>query len=225
MRASLLILASIGLVATATPQLTKQGAAYLFRAKYTAGQTNRYTMTMSSTMNSQAMLNMETPLVLKTVSVSKGIATVEVATGPAKMNGKSQGQVDKQTVKMDNRNRPQGGQNSFESFGSFAYPEKPIAIGGKWTQKMDMGTAMGGMKLDATYTFVGVKTIGGKQVAEIKSTMKGTMMGPITGSATTYIVMADGSLHSSTVQMVMNINPGQGQPVQKVVTNAKVTRK
>lgn len=225
MRAPLLILASFGLMATAVPQLTKQGAAYLFRAKYTAGQTNRYTMTMNSTMNGQSMLLMETPLVLKTVSVAKGIATVEVATGPAKMNGKAQGQVDKQTVKMDNRNRPQGGQSSFESFGSFAYPEKPIAIGGKWTQKMDMGTAMGGMKLDATYTFVAIKTLGGKQVAEIKSIMKGTMMGPITGTATTYIVLADGSLHSSSVQMVMNINPGQGQAVRKVVTNAKVTRK
>lgn len=220
-----LLIASLLFTALAVPQIAKQGKNYLFRAKHTAGQTIKYTMTMNSTTGGKSLLAMETPLVLATKSVTKGVATMDVSTGPAKMNGQSQGKVDKQTVKVDSRNRPVGGDSNFEGFGSFAYPEKLIAIGSKWTQKINMGTAAGPLKMDATYTFVGVKALGGKQVAEIRTQMTGNMMGPITGQGTSFIVLADGSLHSSAVQLTMKITPGQGQPVQTVVSNVKVARK
>lgn len=221
----MLLLALAGLTSIVTPQIAKQGGGYLFRTKYKAGQTVRYTMLLSSTSGGQTVLNMETPLVMATKSVAKGVATIEVSTGPAKMNGQSQGKVDKQTVKMDTRNRPVGGQSNFEGFGSFAYPEKPVAIGAKWSQKVDMGTAMGQLKMDANYTFVGIKTLGGKQVAEIRTTMSGNMMGPITGRGTSYIVLADGSLHASTVQLTMKISMSEGQAPQTIISNVKVNRK
>lgn len=223
MKAPLLILVLVGLPTVVTPQIAKQGAGYLFRSKYTAGKTLRYTMLLSSTSGGQTVLNMETPLVMATKSVAKGVATIEVSTGPAKMNGQSQGKVDKQTVKMDSRNRPVGGQSNFEGFGSFAFPEKPVAIGSKWSQKVDMGTAMGQLKMDANYTFAGVKTLGGTRVAEIRTTMSGNMMGPITGRGTSYIVLADGSLHSSTVQLTMKVTAGE--TTQTIVSNIKVSRK
>lgn len=224
MKTPLLLVTALAFSPFATPQIAKQGAGYLLRNKYTAGQTQKMTMSMTSTAGGQTVLSMQTPIVMKTKSVTKGIATLEVTTGPAKMNGQSQGKVDKQTVKMDSRNRPVGGSSNFEGFGSFAFPEKPVKPGQKWTQKIDMASAVGNIKLDATYTFIGVKTVGGRAVAEIRTTMKGTMMGPITGTAISYLRVADGSVDSSSVDMIMNITAAEGQAPQKIVSKIKVTR-
>lgn len=224
MKTPLMLLAAVSLVPLGSAQISKQSAGYLFRNKYTAGQTNKFLMSLVSTAGGQTLLKMETPLVMKTKSVSKGIATLDVATGPAKMNGQSQGKVDRQTVKMDTRNRPVGGSSNFESFGTFAFPEKAIKPGSTWKQKIDMASAVGNIKLDAVYTFVGVKTVGGKSVAEIRTTMKGNMMGPITGTATSFLRVADGSVDSSAVKLIMNVTAGEGQTPQKVVSDVKVIR-
>jgi hypothetical protein len=163
---------------------------------------------------------------MKVQSVSKGVATVDVSTGPVTMNGKSQGNKEVQTVQIDSRNRSVGGKAGFEAMASFAFPEKPIAPGAKWTGDMDLDTPMAGkVKMKAVYTFVGMKTIKGKQVAEVKTSFSGNAMGKITGGGTTLLLASDGSLYNANAKVNVAIQMDAKSAPLNIATTVSLVRK
>jgi len=206
-------------------QVSKSGTGYLFRAKYTKGQKMTYTMNVSSTgLGSQGM-KMTSPIVMTVKGVAKGIATVEVKTGPAVMNGKSQGKSETQTVQLDSRNKPVGGKSSFEGIASFTFPEKPVAVGATWTGTAQMTTQMGNVDLQAKYKFIGLKKVAGKQIAEVKTSFTGSLMGKITGEATTWVLVTDGSLMKSDGKMFLEIQLDPKAKPMTIPTTMTITRK
>jgi hypothetical protein len=140
------------------------------------------------------------------------------------MNGKSQGAVDKRTVKMDNRNRPVGGESNYEGFSSFEFPANPVTPGSVWSGKTKLDTAMGSLALDAKYKFVGIKKVNGKTVAEIVTTFTGVMMGPVKGTATTHLLVNDGSLYSVIAKMTTEVKTSAEAQAMKVATDISVKR-
>lgn len=187
----------LAVAAVGPAQVTKSGTGFLLRAKYTPGQTLKYVMSSDAAMGgSKQVMKMTSPIVMAVKGVKAGVAEIVVTTGPASLNGQSQGAADKRTVKLDTRNRPIGGPTNYEAFSSFELPEKPVKPGQSWKGQTKLDTPMGAVTMAATYTFVGIKTVAGKQVAEIKSAITGSMMGPIKGNSTAYLNVADGMLHS-----------------------------
>lgn len=227
MRVLFVLLVAASIAGSSTAQIAKSGSGYLFRAKYARGQKMSYGMAMSMpSLGGAGGTKVNSPLVMTVRSVNKGVATVDVATGPVTMNGKSQGAKEVQTVQIDSRNRAVGGKAGFEAMASFAFPEKPISVGSKWSGDMDLATPMAGkVKMKATYTFVGVKTVKGKPVAEVKTSFTGNAMGKITGGGTTLLLLSDGSLYNASAKVKVEIQMDKNSAPMEIVTTVALTRK
>lgn len=227
MRTSLLLIGAVAMCAASHAQIAKKGSGYLFRAKYSRGQKMAYDMNMvMPSMGAGGGTNVKSPLSMVVRSVSKDVATVDVSTGPVTMNGKSQGNKQVQTVQIDNRNRSIGGKAGFEAMASFAFPEKPIAKGATWGGDMDLDTPMAGkVKMKAKYTFVGMKTIKGKQVAEVRTSFTGNAMGKITGGGTTLLLASDGSLYNANAKVNVAIQMDQKSAPLNITTTVSLMRK
>ncbi len=206
----------LALTLTANAQIVKKGNAYLLRAKYTAGQKMSYAMSSNAAIPGMAQpMKSSSPIIMQVKSVSKGVASLDVTTGPAMLNGKKQGDAVKQSVKVDTRNKAVGGLSNFEGFSSFEFPAMPVAIGGSWSGKMKINSPMGAISLNAKYTLVGLKTVNGKPMAEIRSKFSGVMMGPITGTSVSLLLVNDGSLYSSNAKTNTEFNMGgEGKPTK-----------
>lgn len=223
MRTSLLIGLAL-MVASAPSQISKQGQGYLFRAKYVKGTKIKYAMKTTVSGAGQNR-QVSSPISMVVKKVVNGVATIDVATGPPTVDGKPQGKSQTRSVQIDNRNRPVGGESGFEGFTSFAFPVGAIKPGATWTGVMDQKSPMGQMKLNAKYKFLGVKTVGGKQVAEIQTDFTGTLPFKMTGTSKSLLLLSDGSLLSAVAKMNMSISLGKGSQPMSVNTDMSVTRK
>lgn len=188
-------------------QVSKSGSKYLFRINWAKGKTYKWKVATSFTTPGAAKAQSYNSNYSAAVKdVKNGIATVTFTTGA--MPG--QPAPAPTTVKIDNRGKIQGSAGGLEQVQA-QMPAEPIAIGGKWssTQKMGTGPAAG-MTVATTYVFKGIKTVGGKQVAEISASTKTTGNPSMTGSGTgTMLVdMADGQLRSFTMSQNMSIKAG-----------------
>lgn len=206
--AALLVAALAG---AATAQITKQGDGYLLRMKYKKGDVVKYTMTTTSTGANIPAMNMKMPMSNKVLSVAKGVAELEYTVGPMTNNGKAMGQAQTMKAKVDSRGKITGGGAQLQQMSNITLPEKPVKVGASWkgTQTTEAGPS-GTLTLNATYTFVGVKTVSGKQVAEIKVTVSGgNQMMKTSGGGTMRLLTVDGSLYSTAMDQTITLSQGQ----------------
>jgi hypothetical protein len=186
-------------------------ASYLFTTSANApggGQQGSFSMTM--TMNS------------KVLSVSGDVATVEYVVTPAK--GSPGGTTpQKMTLKINSRGKVVGGDKQMAQMGfQSALPDKPIPVGGSWSDTVPVQTAMGTITTKANYRLTGISNRAGKPVANIQVNMTGS--GPslnFTGKGTLALRMDDGSMDNMTMQQTMKIGGGSGG--KRVDVNVKVT--
>ncbi len=205
-RTAIAVAASVGfslLPAASYSQVTEKNGLYDFRVKLVAGKKISY-------MNSVVALGgitVNLPISMKVLSVTGGKATVETVTGPGTMNGQSMGQnavTEKAVIDMKGQPAGAGSTGTGTVFGSI--PSKPIKVGATWTGKAPTNNSSIGMKdITATYTFVGVKNVKGKQVAEIKITIKGAGESSMSGSGFVHILTADGLLATSKLSMALKM--------------------
>ena len=123
-RNSLLILSVVLLLATAPAQVTNSSKGYLLRMKWAKDATYSYVISV-------AMATMKEPMqagqfTIKVLSVANGIANVNY-TGSMM----TQAKIDT-TVKMDSRGAVDQ-DASLRQLGGPRLPEKPLAIGAKWS--------------------------------------------------------------------------------------------
>lgn len=184
---------------SANAQVTKQGAGFLLRMKFVPGQVMKYNVNMSMTMGKGAKpMNQTMPITMKVLSVQKGIATIETMVDPRAIS--KDAQVQKATIKMDNRGNVVEGAASSQ-LANATYPQGPIRVGQSWKQPISTG----GMKMNSTYTFKGVKNVGGRSVADlgISFSSQGGGAQSMSGTGNMLISTADGSLVNSTIKMSM----------------------
>lgn len=198
-------------VGSASAQISKQGNAYLFRMKYTKGQTLKFVMKMTGQMNNQAFA-MTMPMTEKVTAVSRaGVATMNIAMGDMAMtvNGKPMTQkmpanMQKVTVEIDSKGNTKGGGGQQNT--NVALPDKAVPIGGSWTANTTAPTGMGQpMEVTATYKFTGIERVGGYNTAKIAVTMSGTGAMAVSGKGFLWLNMADGSMVKNSTKMSMTM--------------------
>lgn len=209
----------------ATAQVSKQGAGYLFRIKWTKGQTAKYTM--ATTTSGPSSMKIDMPMSLKVLSVAGGVGEVEYNVGPATSNGKPMGAAQKVVAKVDPRGKIVGGSAQAQQMnGSITLPEGPIKPGGTWTGTQTVPGPAGSMTINAKYKFVGIKSVSGQSVAQIDVSMTGgggSMK--ISGSGSVYLRTSDGSMQSTNLSQQMTIGTGQGnQPPMTIKMNMVMKR-
>lgn len=222
----------VGLVATvwasAPAQVVKQGGGYLLRMKYTKGTVTKFAMTTSSVASAGIpAMNMVMPMETKVLSVSGGVGEVQYTVGPVTNNGKAMGQKQVVVTKVDARGKMLSSNGMAQQLNNVTFPEKPVKVGGTWSGVQSSQSAMGAMKMNATYTFVGLKSVGGKACAEIKVSVDGgNQMIKTKGTGSVFLLVSDGSLHSTNLTQNMTLDSGQNgtKPMQLKMT-VKITRK
>jgi len=203
-------------------QVTNQGGKYLFRVNWVKGKVYKWTVATSVTPPGAAKpMAFNTTYSATVKDVQKGVASVSFLTGA--MPGQA---APKPTlIKLDNRGKVVGGGAAGVENVQAQMPAGPIAVGGKWSssQKMGAGPAAG-MTVTTNYTFKGVKTVKGKQVAEIATTtkMSGSAQMSGTGSGTMQVDMADGQLRSFV--MSQNLTMKQGTQNMKLPMKVTISR-
>jgi len=187
-------------------QVTKEGAGYRFKAKYTKGSTLKYDMTIKTTGKDipAGAGTMSMPFSLTIQDVKNGVATI-------RYQGEMMGNKLDQTMKMDQYGKVVGGQSM--SGINATFPNRVLKIGDTWKMDIPVNNPMGaGMKVNGTYKFVGLKSVGGKQVAEVGVVMSGSG-GPagmkLSGKGTMLILVADGQLSSASINQDMAMTTGQ----------------
>jgi len=204
-------------------QVTNQSGKYLFRVAWAKGKTYKWSVATSVTPPGAAKpMAFNTSYAATVKDVQKGIATVSFTTGA--MPGQKEAPKPT-TVKIDNRGKLQGGTGAGLEQVQAQMPAGPIAVGGKWSNVQKMGTGpAAGMTVTTNYTFKGVKTVKGKQVAEIATStvMSGSAQMKGTGTGTMTVDMADGQLRSFV--MNQNLVMKQGQQDMKLPMKVTITR-
>jgi hypothetical protein len=170
-------------------QITPKNGGYLLRMKFVKGSVQKYTMTSTMPMMKSPMTASMTNTVK---AVSNGIATVQTEVKSSQGNNKTEVQIDSMGKMVKG--------NSM-GVNPTTLPKDPVKVGQSW--KGSMPLPQGGGRIDAVYKLAGVKTVGGRQVAEVTMTLDGAM-GPskMKGAGRMTLAMGDCSL----VNSVMNIN-------------------
>ena len=98
-------------------------------------------------------------------------------------------------------------------------PEKPLKVGQSFTVNKTMTQMNQNIQMKATSTFMGIKSVSGKQLAEMAIKIAGTGTATMNGVGTSYYNLADGSLNNMnmTTNMTMMV-PGQNQKMDMNVS-------
>lgn len=195
-----MILAAATLAALAPAQVTKSGAGYLLRVKYSPGQVIKLNSTnkiINATGQVHEDMVVGLPVVMRIISVDGPIAQARMTVGPAMMNGNAIVRGQTVVMRLNNRNQASGAKSAGASVGA-TLPEKPVKVGQTWQAMAPISTGTGMVqKVDATYTFVGVKTLNGQGVAVVTYEMKGAAR----GRGTMTILQKDGTLWTNDLTM------------------------
>ena len=183
--------------------------------KFTPGSTMTYKVlsSMGGKASGDNTMKISLPMVWKVVSVSKGIATVDTSVGPVTVGTQTMMQPTKNRLQINALGQVQGGRGQGQQV-SPTLPAKPIRVGQSWSANTPVSMPMGQQqKLTATYTFKGVKTVAGKQVAELGV----VTTGQATGSGSMLLLVADGSVYQSTLKMNLTVKTPDGKPANYIV--------
>ncbi|RYG47930.1 hypothetical protein EON79_05955 [bacterium] len=223
-----LALALTATAAISSAQVTKQGSGYLFRYKFTKGSVYKCLATVGQSVGkaSPNQLKVNIPFSQKVVSVSGETASLSFSMGPITMNGNPLSQKPVTTTgTMTRLGKLTGaGATSSGSPGLVVFPSGPIKPGATWSAAFPLGAmgGMGGGTATAKYKFVGMKSVNGKQTAELAVTVNATGETKVSGGGRTFVSLADGLMVMSN--MTLNISNPQIQNAggpSKVSINVK----
>jgi len=210
------------LAATASAQITRNGAAYLFRIKHQVGSTATFGVvsTIGGVSANGQPMKFTMPMVWKTVAVKGGVATIDTTVGPVSLGKEPMMNATKNRIQIDSRGQLVGKAGTGQQV-SPSLPAQPIKVGQSWSASAPIEMpGQGPKKISATYTFKGIKTIAGKPFAELAIKTSGQA----NGTGTMLLFMSDGTLFRSTMNMTLQMTSPTGTISNYKVT-ADITRK
>lgn len=219
----------LGVAAFSSAQVTKVGGAYQFRLKLTQGASYKYNMVITQQMATGpggGGLKINVPFSQKVLSVAGDTATVTYSAGPITMNGSALSpKPTTGTAKISKQGKVVGG-GAAAGQGVTVFPAGPIKPGATWTSPVPLGGLgpANGTKANATYKFVRVTTVDGKQVAELAVSVASSGQTKVTGSGKTYILLADGAPLKSDLSMSISGVQMQGQKAPPMKMTLAVRR-
>lgn len=194
-----------GISSFATAQVTKAGNGYLLRVKYSKGQSIQYSSTTSiagmvAEAGKSTVYKVVMPIKMKIDTVVKGIASSTVTVGPATMSGSVIQQV--RTLKMQLNTLNKAANSTTAPTFLAALPPKTVKVGAKWSASAPMETMPGQQsgRLNAVYTFEGVKTVDKKSVAMISYTISGSAA----GKGMILVLASDGTLYRNSAKVKLS---------------------
>ncbi len=226
------LLTAVGLPCRTSAQVTPVGGGYLFRMKFTPGQTMRYTMTMSMSglPNQMKGFNNSSTFTMHVLRVQGDKATIRLDIPAMVMNGQTIRPAAQTQITMDNRGQMVGGAAATNGLPQTVLPEKPLRIGQSFTQAIK-GAPMGAaVAAQATYTLKGFQNVGGRKAAQLAIALKGQAPGgpqgsvSFNGNGTMLLTVVDGSLLRSQMAQKM-IGPGPNGSQMAITMNMSVTRR
>jgi hypothetical protein len=179
--------------------------AYRFRAKHIRGAANRYTATTQI-----QRITVTNKIDEKVTGLRNGIATLQVAIGPATESAPKQtlSFAQKNTVRVDSLNHPVGSSGIPNILAEF--PKASIRPGAVWTGLSSFATGMGkGGSLATSYRFSSINRSGGKTIAVLDVLLRGIA----NGSGAMLIDASDGSMLASSLTLRVATGKGQYQTV------------
>lgn len=185
----------------AQAQVTKSGSGYLIRMKFTKGSIMRYTSNTTVRFSGTPKpITVSGPMIVQVTNVQGDVGTLHTTVGPMKMSTGGSQPAQTTDIKENSRGKLMSGAGAAQM--NVVLPEKPVAPGATWTSSTPLPGGMG--TVNAKYKFVGVKSMGGKQVAQISVTMTGAGKTAVSGNGAVYLLASDGSMFATTTNMKMN---------------------
>lgn len=180
-------------------QVTTKASKSLLRIKWVKGKSYKYSINFAMVIpGSSKVMNNPMSLKMDVTDSKAGVGTVRYSLSGA------QGVDDKpQTVKMDARGKTVGAGGLSDLF--IQLPANPVAVGQSWTVEQPTSNSMfGKAAITMKLTFRGVKTVGGKKVAEmnVNTSLKGKATSG-KGQGVLYISPDDGMV--SSMDQMLNI--------------------
>lgn len=182
-------LIALGLVQGACGQIVPGKGGYLFRVKYKMGQVLRFETTArpANKGGGFSSLTFDAPMVLTVQSVAKGIATVQIVTGPIIVGHDKNSTIPAQTatLQLDDRDA--------SAAGGPQVPSYPVKVGSTWEAVRPVNLPGGMTRFNAVYRFAGIKSVEGRRVAVITYYLTGAAQ----GSGTMLLLTSDASIYSN----------------------------
>ena len=195
-------------------QITKSGNAYLFRMKYTKGAKYKFVLNSSVPVaNKQKAASLSVPYSMTVSDVTGNVGTLAMQVGPSRVGDKVVGPVQNVVVKLDTRGRIVGNNTNPGNISGIVFPDKPVKIGDTFPVNGNAATGAAGMTITGSYKFLGIKTVGGKQVAELAITLSGTGTASSQGSGVSLLDVADGQIITATINQTITVKPQGGKAV------------
>ncbi len=218
-----------GIASDAKAQITPSGGGYLFHQKFVKGKKIVYDMTVSSNvgglpqgMQSSGNNQIKSSITREVLSVQGKVATVRISSGAMIMNGKSMNPGQSSIIKVDDTGKVIGDSGTAGQ-GQFNAPNRPIKVGETFKNVTSTNTPMGPIKVNVSYTFLGLKTVNGKQAAQIAVTSTAAGKMKMTANGTLLLDLGDGQpLRSVTTSNVEVQQGAQSFKIKQVIT---LTRK
>jgi hypothetical protein len=175
----------------AEAQVTKKGAGYQFRMKFTKGKTTKFKINASVPYPGQPKPITVSSTVVQTVtSVTGNVANISGKVGPTILNGNPMTEEPMTTTaKIDTLGKPVGNAGGPVSFTT--YPANPVKVGQTWNSTVPL-SGIGGGNAAATFKFLGMKTMNGKQVADVAVTVNATGQQRASGTGRLLVLASDG---------------------------------
>jgi hypothetical protein len=215
--------------APASGQITKQGDRWQMRVRYTPGATTRYQMDSVTPGAGQGGGSMRVPVEVKVKSVRGAMATLRVTVGPVALNGRQVAPARVSEFKAGPRGEMSGAVGpGIESVAGMVFPAKPLRVGETFTDPASKPVPGQTIVAKKSYTFRGVRSEGGRQVAVFEERVTGSGTSALGGQAVRTAVRgtgtkrfdaADGQLLSAESKQAITLTQGgQSQTMANTVT-------
>ena len=194
---------------SASGQIVKRSGGYYMRLKQTKGASYKYLLTSEA-----PGVKLSSPFRFTYKETVKDSGTIQVVSGPSKMNGATQGSVESYVCHMDNQGKPLDKENgALGSLSGVVFARTPQKVGQRTT--MNMPVKFGDSTVDVTtiHKIVGEKKVGSHKALQMEVSIsgKGTVKSGIgstgfsvTGSGIKLFDMADGHLLSSKISQTIS---------------------
>ena len=157
--------------------------------------------------------SLSVPYSMTVSGVTGNVGTLNMQVGPSSIGGKVVGPVQNVVVKLDTRGRIVGNNTNPSNISGIVFPDKPVKIGDTFPVNGNAATGAAGVTISGNYKFIGIKTVGGKQVAELAITLSGTGAASSQGSGVSLLDVADGQIVTATINQTITVKPQGGKAV------------
>jgi hypothetical protein len=210
-----------GLSSSAPCQITPSGTGYLLRVNYTKGLVLHLTtrnQVAGLTGTGGPKMSFVLPITIRVLDVRSHRAKVQMKLGAVQSKGTVLHAPQTAIMWLDNRNQPGDGDDGrVDASGGVAsqLPLRVVHVGDSWKASAPVSLGTGeASHFDAKYTFMGIKTIEGKQVAVISYVGSGLA----SGKGVLTLLVKDGTVNSNFTTLTMAL--GDGKPIT-IISNMK----